>query len=109
MQSITTEARLIASSEVNSAFNPILLKPSILSSFVDNLAPLFNKFETFDLSVVNGVYLLNVTSSIPKSSLKLHSKPIKGSPIVPVPITCTIRLDIFSPLFFYHIIFNTIN
>ena len=59
---------------------------------------LFNKLVTFDLSVVSGVYLLNVTSSIPNSFLKSHNKPIRGSPIVPVPTTCTIFLDIsYSP------------
>ena len=67
MQSITTEALSIASSDVNSTFIPISLNPSILSALVDNLAPLLSKFATFDLSVVNGVYLLNVISSIPKS------------------------------------------
>ena len=62
---------------------PISLNPSILSALVDNLAPLFSRLDTLDLSVVRGVYLLNVISSIPLS-LKLHNKPIKP-PMVPVP------------------------
>ncbi len=54
---LTTEARSIASSVVNSGFNPISLKPSNLPLLVLSLAPLFNKFTTFDLSNNKGVFL----------------------------------------------------
>ena len=65
---MTTEARLMASSVSNSGSIPNSLKPSNRSSLTANRAPRFNKSITFDRSPRRGVFLLNVTSSIPSFS-----------------------------------------
>ena len=93
VQSITTDALEIASSIVNSGSKPIALKASTLFSRTESLAPFLIKLSIFGLSIESAECLWNVTSSIPKLLYCSHNIPISGSPIVPVPTTCTIFLS----------------
>ena len=76
--------------------NPNFLKSDNTSEVDTIFAPFLNNASTFPFSSERGVLLKNMTLSIPSSSLCSARRPIRGSPIVPVPMTITF-LDILFP------------
>ena len=72
------------------------LKSDKASEVETIFAPFLSKASTFPFSSERGVLLKNTTLSKPSASLCSASRPIRGSPIVPVPITMTF-LDILIP------------
>ena len=76
--------------------NPNFLKSDNASAVETIFAPFLNNASTFPFSSERGVLLKNMTLSNPSSSLCSANRPIRGSPIVPVPITITF-LDILFP------------
>jgi len=80
-----TLARSIASSASKLGVMPISTNFGQRSLSTASLAPWAQDTMTFERSVNNGVRLWKVTSSMPKSSLKVERIPTSGSPMVPVP------------------------
>src|SRR5437762_2389236 len=83
----------------NETLWPSASKSAVVSESTASCAPRLRRWLTFARSVVIGVRLWNVISSIPRCLLKSAKKPISGSPMVPVPTTCTILLMLPSPVF----------
>ena len=73
--------------------NPNYLKSNNASEVETIFEPFLRSASTFPFSSERGVLLKNKTLSRPRASLCSASKPIRGSPIVPVPTTMTF-LDI---------------
>src|SRR5262249_16774224 len=69
-----------------------------LSESTASCAPRSRRWLTFARSVVIGVRLWNVTSSMPRYLRKSVKRPISGSPIVPVPTIWTIFFMENAPL-----------
>src|SRR6478672_2534838 len=95
---MTTVARSGASPASYITLCPSASKSATVSESTERCAPRFSRWLTFARSVVIGVRLWNVISSMPRCRLKSAKKPISGSPIVPVPTTCTILLMWPSPV-----------
>ena len=78
VQSITTDALEIASSEFKSDSIPNSLNPLILSSLTAIRAPLFKRLITFERSSFSGVFLWKVICSMPNCSLYSQKRQIKA-------------------------------
>ena len=87
---MTTVARSSASCASWETLWPIASKSASLSESTASCAPRSSRWFTFARSVVIGVRLWNVTSSMPRYLRKSVNSPISGSPIVPVPTMWTI-------------------
>ena len=96
VQSIITSTSSYALSTSSISANPNCLKSDKASEVETIFAPFLSKASTFPFSSERGVLLKNTTLSKPSASLCSASRPIRGSPIVPVPITMTF-LDILFP------------
>ena len=85
-----TVARSRASCASKETVCPRASKSATLSGSTASLAPRWSRWLTLARSVVIGVRLWKVISSMPRCFLKSANSPISGSPMVPVPTTCTI-------------------
>src|SRR6266699_4293361 len=67
--------------------------PRLAESSHDRRAPRLSRLTTLDRSVRRGVRLWKVTTSKPSRSFLSENRPMRGSPMVPVPMIWTTFLE----------------